>query len=81
MITLVAPTWWAGVEHTSAEAARHHGWTAGTVLSGDDEWGTETILITAVGENAVLARRLGPNGTYGPESAWTLGIRRWWRIR
>ena len=64
-------------EHDSATLCRLNGWGAGTVLEGDEGYGPTRILITAVGEQGVLARCLtrAHGSTY--ESSWTLRSRDW----
>lgn len=59
---------------TDAERCRQNGWEVGTVLEGDEGYGPDRIIITAIGERAVLARHLSPGGY---ESQWGLHARDW----
>jgi hypothetical protein len=76
---------------TSAELCRRNGWAAGDVLEGTESgngWScTSRILITAVGEDAVLAREIASRKGDGPweetgrtESGWSLRFRDWRRV-
>lgn len=65
---------------TSAEMCRQRGWKRGTVLVADDPYlGPTQIVITAVGERLVLARRISQNGeaTVDHEREWPLPLRDW----
>lgn len=66
---------------SSAAACRRLGWGPGTVLEGDQGYGTTRIRITAVGETSILAvavaRRGKPVSDY--ETTWTLHHRDWHR--
>lgn len=55
-----------------AAIARRRGWGVGTELEGDEGWGVTQIRITALGEQAILARR-----EPGPELLWALNARCW----
>lgn len=75
---------------TSAEICRKNGWDKGTRLkavTGHGRHGTTTavIAITAIGEEAVLAKHLLHNGsapTFGPhESTWELGQCDWEEVK
>jgi len=59
---------------TDAETCRLNGWGVGTVLVGDEGYGPTTIRITAIGDEAILARRTLPGRC---ESTWTLTCREW----
>jgi len=64
----------------SAELCQKNGWTVGTRLMGDEGYGsTCIILITAVGEENILARVVSRNGIpwRDCESNWTLECRDW----
>ncbi len=63
---------------TSADLCRIRGWTVGTVLIGDEGFGPSTIVITAIGERAVLAKHL--NETKLHESLWDLQFRDWKKV-
>jgi hypothetical protein len=63
---------------TSAELCRRNGWTAGTILEGDEGYGPERIVITAVGEVSVLARRV--NARSEDEHQWNLVWRAWVKV-
>lgn len=65
---------------TDAETCRLNGWTAGTVLEGDEGRGAERIVITAVGEEKIYARRLTNSSgdkVNDCEGPWTLNLREW----
>jgi len=57
---------------TDAETCRLNGWDVGTVLVGDEGYGPTTIRITAIGDEAILARTGSRR-----ESTWTLTCRDW----
>ena len=56
---------------------REHGWGVGTRLVGDEGYGPTEIVITAIGNQTLLARAI-PNGT---ESPWTLSCRDWREVQ
>lgn len=63
-----------------AELCRKNGWTPGTILEGDEGYGPERILITAIGEEFILARRVADtrgDSVDDSEATWTLNCRRW----
>ena len=62
----------------SADLCRKNGWTVGTVLQGDEGFGPEQIVITAIGERAVLAKHIGE--TSFDESTWDLSFRDWKKV-
>lgn len=68
---------------SDAETCRLNGWGPGTMIRGNEcgEW--TTLLITAVGENAILARgvRHGGKRVAWPEASWTLAYREWRRVQ
>jgi hypothetical protein len=43
---------------TAASTCALNGWTVGTVLVGDEGYGPEKIVITAIGEEHILARQI-----------------------
>lgn len=65
---------------TESETCRLNGWIVGTVLVGDEGFGPEKILITAIGDEAILARTIetgkGISVKRG-EGIWTLSLRDW----
>lgn len=67
---------------SNAEIARSNGWTPGTVLEGDEGFGPTRIVITAIGEDQLLARKLSHNGkdTLSTESLWSLQCRDWKKV-
>lgn len=58
-----------------AQLCRRNGWTVGTKLVGDEGYGEETIIITAIGECLVLARKV--DGSANNEGLWALCYRIW----
>lgn len=65
---------------SDADKCRRNGWTAGTRLVGDEGFGPTVIEITAVGERAILAKKISHNGKPHPyldEQNWTLACRDW----
>ena len=67
---------------SDVEICRENGWTVGDVLEGDEGFGPTRILITAIGEKHILARKLSHSGTdyQGSESHWTLQCREWKKV-
>lgn len=63
----------------AAIVARERGWGVGTRLVGDEGYGPTTIEITAIGEKAVLAKRItcSVSRFYKGETSWTFGCRDW----
>ena len=63
----------------SADVCRANGWRPGTVLEGDEGHGPTVIVVTAVGEQRLLARAVSHDGepVDGSEMAWTLHCREW----
>ena len=59
--------------HSSADLCRLNGWSPGTVLEGDEGYGPERIVLTAVGEQHILARAVAG----GMEGHFTLECRDW----
>lgn len=68
---------------TDAELCRRNGWGPGTVLEGTEGRITSQILITAVGEDRILAREIRRNGRrqWAPENGWTLACRDWREVK
>lgn len=60
-----------------AETCRLSGWVVGDALLGEESGDAVLIQITAIGEERILARRLGLEGR---ESGWTLSCREWRRV-
>ena len=69
---------------TETETCRLNGWSVGTVLVGDEGFGPEAIVITAIGEKSILAKKVRDNtgcAVENPEeSLWTLKYRDWVRV-
>lgn len=74
-----------GSRFSDAEICRQNGWGVGTQLEGVESNGrglsiANVIQITAIGEEAVLAKCLSHNGEpccYSREISWTLTLRDW----
>jgi hypothetical protein len=64
---------------SAADWCRLNGWDVGTILEGDEGRGPERIVITAVGEESILAKTLGDPGSPGDRS-WVLWCRDWKRV-
>lgn len=65
---------------TEAETCRLNGWIVGTVLVGDEGFGPEKIRITAIGDEAILARTIQTGKgdiVERSEGLWTLAYREW----
>lgn len=64
---------------TNAELCRVNGWKVGDVLEGDEGYGPTRIVLTAIGEDLVLARTLAQDGTIVDcrEIPWSLKYRDW----
>lgn len=64
---------------SEAEICRRMGWSAGTMLVGDEGYGPTVILITAIGDKRILARSVEHNGkpARGYETTWVLDARDW----
>jgi hypothetical protein len=62
---------------SAADWCRLNGWGVGTILEGDEGRGPERIVITAIGEDSILAKRIG--GLDGDRS-WVLWCRDWKRV-
>lgn len=67
---------------SAAETCRANGWGIGTVLEGDEGHGPTQIVLTAIGEDSILARPISHNGkpSRGREGLWTLALRDWKRV-
>jgi hypothetical protein len=63
---------------SAADWCRINGWGVGTILEGDEGRGPERIVITAIGEESILAKRLG-EPVCGDRS-WVLWCRDWRRV-
>jgi len=61
---------------SAADWCRLNGWDVGTILEGDEGRGPERIVITAVGEESILAKTLGSPG----DRSWVLWCRDWKRV-
>lgn len=67
-----------------ADTCRRNHWRAGTHLAGDEGYGETIIRITAIGEEAILARTVMHRGNppkYRGETSWTLKFREWRKVR
>lgn len=68
-------------ELPAAEICRRNGWTAGTLLAGDEGYGITVIEITAVGKLNILAQTVSHDGEpwddTEDECEWTLWCRDW----
>lgn len=64
---------------TDAETCRLNGWLVGTTLVGDEGCGSTVIRLTAIGEDAILARAISHKGEPVDvrETSWTLDCREW----
>ena len=65
---------------SSAQLCRERGWTAGTLIEGDEGYGMTVIRITAVGERDILAVAVSHKGVAYPdplETTWILQCRDW----
>jgi len=62
----------------SADLCRKNGWTVGTILVGDEGKGAERIVITAIGEESVLAKSFG---VHPHEALWNLTFRDWKEVK
>lgn len=65
------------VDEAPADCCRRMGWGVGTVLEGDEGRGPERIVITAIGEQDILARYVD---TEHGEGRWTLECREWKKV-
>lgn len=68
---------------TDAETCRLNGWGVGTVLAGDEGYGVSEIVLTAIGEDNILARKISHAGESVDETehSWTLIAREWNKVR
>lgn len=64
---------------TDADICKINKWDVGTVLAADEGYGISIIKITAIGEEAILARLISHNGRKqnDVERTWTLSLREW----
>ncbi len=71
-----------GVRLSDADICRSRGWKVGTALVGNEGFWTDRILITAIGERHVLARKTHRNGVpvESREGLWTLHFREWHEV-
>ena len=61
---------------TSADMCRANGWSVGDILVSDDDFGSDRVRITAIGEDHTLARWL-PSGA---EVIIFLDFREWRKV-
>lgn len=72
---------------SDADLCRKNGWKVGTILSGNEKirgrLTTSWILITAIGEELVLAREIRRNGIDRTdyEGEWSLTCRKWREVK
>lgn len=68
---------------SSADTCRANGWGVGTCLAGEELGVTTVIVVTAVGEEAILARAIfhADAPTDSRETSWTLRYRDWREVR
>jgi creatinine amidohydrolase/Fe(II)-dependent formamide hydrolase-like protein len=64
---------------TDADLCRERGWGVGTRLVGHEGYGATVIVITAIGEELILARPVSHSDrpVDGDEGVWTLRFRDW----
>ncbi len=68
------------VGKTERETLQLNGWGIGDVLEGDEGYGPDRIIITAIGEEAFICRwDYGAKGKYGKENGNTTLICRDWK--
>ncbi len=74
--------WDKTLNFNSAAICTVNGWVVGDKLIGDEGFGDETIMITAIGESNVLARKIMSNGrpVDGCEGLWSLSHRDWRKV-
>lgn len=67
---------------SDADICREKGWAVGDVLAGDEGFGETKIRITAIGEQAVLARKIAYDGRplNCSEASWSLAYRDWQKV-
>jgi hypothetical protein len=67
---------------TDAEMCRANGWEPGVILEGSEGYGRTRIMITAVGEDAILAKAISHDGdpVDRHEGVWTLRHREWRKV-
>lgn len=67
---------------SSAKVARLKGWKVGDVLRGDEGYGSGPldIVITAIGERDILARRVDGQDGHTSEGLWTFSSRCWKKV-
>ncbi len=70
------------VRGSDAARCKRKGWVVGDMLAGDEGYGVTVILITAIGEESILAREISRKGVYvqTTEASWTLRLRDWKRV-
>jgi len=69
---------------SDAATCRSEGWGVGTLLAGDSGCGETVIVVTAIGEEAILARPVSRKGVrYAHpqrEGHWVLCYRDWYEV-
>jgi hypothetical protein len=65
------------------DICRERGWVAGDRLSGREDSCVTVIELRFIGETMLIAKRVRENGKVvdGMENGWTLGCRKWRRVR
>lgn len=64
----------------TADFCRRMGWEVGTIIAGNEGYGTTAIEITAIGEEKILAKIVYKDGSQSSESTWTHVCRHWKQI-
>ena len=77
MLGSIAGTKITARDCSAADWCRLNGWGVGTILEGDEGRGPERIVITAVGDESILAKLV--DGRDGDRS-WVLWCRDWKRV-
>ena len=65
---------------STADFCRRMGWKVGTVVAGNEGYGTTAIEITAIGEEKILAKVVHEDESQSPEHTWTHVCRHWKQI-
>lgn len=65
---------------STADFCRRMGWEVGTVIAGNEGYGTTAMEITAIGEEKVLTKFVYKDGSQSSEHTWTHVCRHWKQI-
>lgn len=65
---------------STADFCRRMGWEVGTVIAGNEGYGTTAMKITAIGEEKVLTKTVYEDGSQSSEHTWTHVCRHWKQI-